>query len=185
LIYIAARFFGGGMVIDDLVYDLNRPASSFVVRLQGIDPAGILSVYPVRGLEVSGLVEGTIPVSFTPEGVTVKDGMLRNAGSSGIIRYLPPEQSGLEQSGLTAYALKVLEEFKYDLLQAAIHYSPDGTLEVNFKLQGKNEQLDPERPMHLNVNTEQNLLSLLRSFEYSNRLEKEMDTRARQRAAGK
>lgn len=111
--------------------------------------------------------------------------MLRNAGSGGIIRYLPPEKSGLEQSGLTAYALKVLEEFKYDLLQAAIHYSPDGTLEVNFKLQGKNEQLDPERPVHLNVNTEQNLLSLLRSFEYSNRLEKEMDTRARQRAAGK
>jgi hypothetical protein len=56
---------------------------------------------------------------------------------------------------------------------------------VNFKLQGKNEQLDPERPVHLNVNTEQNLLSLLQSFEYSNRLEKEMDTRARQRAAGK
>jgi len=182
---IAARFFGGGMAIDDLAYDFNRPASSCVVRLQGIDPAEIFSVYPVRGLEVSGLVEGTIPVSFTPDGVTVKDGMLRNAGSGGIIRYLPPEKSGLEQSGLTAYALKVLEEFKYDLLQAAIHYSPDGTLELNFKLQGKNEQLDPDRPVHLNVNTEQNLLSLLRSFEYSNRLEKEMDTRARQRAAGK
>jgi hypothetical protein len=69
----------------------------------------------VPGLEVSGLVEGTVPVSFTPEGVTVQDGMLRNAGSGGIIRYRPPEKSGLEQSGLTAYALKVLEEFKYDL----------------------------------------------------------------------
>jgi hypothetical protein len=91
LIYIAARFFGGGMVIDDLVYDFNRPASSFVVRLQGIEPAGILSVYPVPGLEVSGLVEGTVPVSFTPEGVTVQDGMLRNAGTVGMIRYLPPE----------------------------------------------------------------------------------------------
>jgi hypothetical protein len=62
-----------------------------------------------------------------------------------------------------------------------VDYLPDGLLTIALQLQGKNPKLEGGRPVHLNITTEQNLLSLLKSLQYSQSLSSELDRKIRNR----
>ena len=59
-------------------------------------------------------------------------------------------------------------------------YQPDGTLNVQFHIEGKSPSLDTNRPVHLNINSEQNVLSLLESLKYTQGLNDELDQRLKE-----
>jgi hypothetical protein len=101
--------------------------------------------------------------------ITVPNGEVRSRAPGGTIHYFPPGGSA-HYSTLPAYALKALEEFNYSILTATPTYSADGTLIIAIHTEGHSPPLETERPVHLNLNTEQNILSLLESLRYSNKL---------------
>ena len=140
----------------------------------------MLTLQQVKGLKVSGSVSGELPIRLDKVGLHVDHGSLHNEQAGGIIEYTPPSKSGLANSPLTGYALKALEEFHYNLLAASADYSPDGTLEVKLHLEGKSPRLDTKRPVHLNITTQQNLLSLVKSLRYSDSLTHEIDREVQQ-----
>ena len=99
---------------------------------------------------------------------------MHSINQGGIIRY-QPSGGTFAESGLTAYALKALEEFRYEQFSARISYQPEGTLIAQLRLVGQSPRLDTQRPVHLNIHTEQNLLSLLKSIRYSQGLSSELE----------
>jgi hypothetical protein len=54
-------------------------------------------------------------------------------------------------------------------------------LTVNLKLQGTSPELETSRPVHLNINTEQNLLSLLKSLRYAEGISAKIDSKVRRK----
>ncbi len=170
-----ASILGGIVSNDSIQIDPQNPDLQTTIRLKNIQLADLLTLQQVKGLQVTGSVHGELPIRLDKAGLHVDNGRLTNEKPGGIIEYTPPGDNGLKNSPLTGYALKALEEFHYNLLSASADYKPDGTLEVKLHLEGKSPKLDTDRPVHLNITTEQNLLSLLKSLQYSDALTNEID----------
>ena len=171
----------GGKVSNDYIHiDPQRPTLRTIIHVHDIHLADLLALQQVKGLKVTGSVSGELPIRLDKEGFHVDSGRLHNEPAGGIIEYTPPGDNGLRDSPLTGYALKALEEFHYNLLAASAKYSPDGNLEVTLHLEGKSPKLDTNRPVHLNITTQQNLLSLIKSLRYSDSLTNEIDREVQQ-----
>ncbi len=168
---------GGRVAADPLTIDPGRPVGRLTLHLAGIDLAEILALHKVKGLQVSGRVNGTLPIEFKGKTVRISQGRLTNTAGGGVVRYVPPDRDSLAGSPLTGYALRALSDFHYHLLRAGVNYRPDGLLGVDFHLEGKSPALDTPRPVHLNISTEQNLLSLLKSLSYSGTISDEIGKR--------
>jgi hypothetical protein len=172
---ISASLFGGTVTDEYLLVDPQRIEVKNTILLHNIDLSELTTTQSIKGLEISGKIDGTLPYSFDDSGLRISEGKLQNTRNGGIIRYTLPEGTGPGDSPLTDYALKALEEFHYDHLSASVQYSPSGELRVGLHLEGKSPKLETSRPVHLNINTEQNVLSLLQSLRYSKTLTDEID----------
>ncbi len=177
---IAARLLGGRVTTSGLTLDPARPGGRFTITISGIDLAEVVRIMQVKDLQVSGTVDGRLPVRLDRKGISVRDGELHNRPPGGAIRYRPEHKGGLAGMELTAYALKAMEDFRYNLLTARVDYRADGQLNVSLHMEGHSPKLETTRPVHLNIHTEQNLLSLLKSLRYSRNLTEELDRSVQQ-----
>jgi hypothetical protein len=174
------EIFGGRFGADEIVFDLNETVNRFVINAKAIDLSAIVAAQQLEDIEVTGRVDGEIPVTFSTEGVFVEHGLFFNNVRAGTIRY---HRSGgsdqLKKNPLTGIALDALKDFRYSHLSADVNYDPDGMLMVSLQLKGTSPELDTTRPVHLNINTEQNLLSLLKSLRYADSIGASIDQRVR------
>ena len=115
------------------------------------------------------------------QGISIEKGIFINNIGNGTIQYKPASGTEqLQQSQLTAIALDALRDFHYSHLSADVNYHPDGNLMVNISLKGISPELDTDRPVHLNINTEQNLLSLLKSLRYTQGINENISNKVQQ-----
>lgn len=175
---LKASLMGGVVSIDPFTHSPGTRIPTLAIRARGLDLAQLIALIKVKGLEVNGRINGYLPVSLANNVFGLEAGEFTGEAEGGTIRYRPP-QSQAEQSGLTAYALQALEEFHYTSLKAPVRYLQDGTLFIDVHLQGKSPRLSATRPVHLNIHTEQNLLSLLKSLRYNRTLTRDLDKQLR------
>ena len=175
---IQTELFGGIISSREIYVDLQDQELDCIVHLDRIDLKEIIKLNEMKGLQVSGILDGTIRAQWKDNQLNIPEGELHSRAPGGTINYLPPGGSdGL--STLPAYAMKALEEFNYDTLVATPTYENDGTLSINIQTKGQSPPLNTNRPVHLNLNTEQNILSLLHSLRYSKNLTDELEQRLR------
>lgn len=171
---IQMELFGGIVSSKHILLDLQQPDLVSTVQLNRIDLNEIIQLSKIKGLTVSGVLDGTITLHVKDRIVTIPTGEFHSRAPGGTISYFPPGGAG-NFSTLPAYALKALEEFNYSLLTATPMYHEDGTLIIAIHTEGHSPQLNTERPVHLNLNAEQNILSLLESLRYSNKITDELE----------
>lgn len=173
---VGMTMLGGTVKGTGLELDLNGPHSQGTITVQDIDLAEIIRLHRTQSLQLTGRIAGSLPYVLDQDGLRIRHARLHNQGQ-GRLQYRPPAGPGKKHSALTGYALKAVEDFRYNLLQASADYSPDGDLELVIHLEGKSPGLETDRPVHLNITTSQNLLSLLRSLRFSQGLTEELDKR--------
>ncbi len=174
------RVFDGLLTGENCRYVPGGSGETCTLSVRNLDLAAILALHQVKGLSVSGRVDGRLPVRFAKTGLSVSGGELHSTGTGGVIRYQPPNEA-LKQSAYSEYTLRVLEDYHYHSLAATLDYQPDGTLVAGLRLQGRNPQMETQRPVHLNLRAEQNVLSLLRSLQYSQGLTSELQQKVQER----
>ncbi|MBG7602810.1 MAG: YdbH domain-containing protein [Gammaproteobacteria bacterium] len=162
--------------------DLNRRTHDFTLALQHIDIAEIVRMHGFEGLNATGKVSGTIPVRLDSKGVSVRKGRIRADKPGGTINYVPDEKGEALKSASvkSEVLLNLLRDFRYDVLDAETEYKPDGQLLMKMQLKGKSPQQYKERPVHLNLTLDQNILSLLKSLRSVNGLNERIDRKVRQ-----
>jgi hypothetical protein len=174
------EILGGTFSADDFAFDLNKNKNHFRIKANNIDLAEIVKTQQLESIEVTGRVDGTIPVEINEQGLFIEHGGLVNAVRAGTIRYNPSAVSDqLRENPLTGIALDALKDFRYSHLSADVNYTPEGILTVNLQLQGTSPELDTDRPVHLNINTEQNLITLLKSLRFSQGISDNIDKNVR------
>ncbi len=174
------EIFGGSFSANDLLYDLNSSTNNFMIKATNIDLAEIVKTQQLEGIEATGRIDGIIPVKLNEEGVFIQDGAFINDVRNGTIRYNPATGTEqLKQNPITGIALDALRDFRYSYLSAGVNFTPEGRLKINLQLKGTSPGLDTSRPVHLNINTEQNLLSLLKSLRYAQGVSKKIDNKVR------
>lgn len=175
-----AEIFGGNLTADKLNYDLNREINKFSIKAHNIDLAEIVKTQQFKDITASGRMDGNIPVEINKAGVFIENGAFINQVRSGTIQYRPTAGTDrLKQNPLTGIALDALKDFHYSYLSADVNFTPEGTLSINLRLKGTSPELKTNRPVHLNINTEQNLLSLLKSLRYAQGISDNIDKKVR------
>ena len=174
------EIFDGAFSSDDFVFDLNRSKNSFKIKATNIDLAQIVETQQLEDIVVTGRIDGTVPVEMNEQGISIQHGAFVNVVRDGTIRYNPAAGADqLKQNPLTGIALDALKDFRYSHLSADVNFTPEGMLTINLQLKGTSPELDTKRPVHLNINTEQNLLSLLKSIRYAEGVSESIDQKVR------
>lgn len=175
------EIFGGSFSADDFVYNPNTNKNRFTISATNIDLAEIVKTQQLENLSVTGRVDGSIPIEINERGIFIEHGALVNAVRAGTIRYdAGAGNEQLKQNPLTGIALDALKDFRYSHLSADVNFTPEGLLTVNLQLKGTSPELDTDRPVHLNINTEQNLITLLKSLRFAQGVSDNIDKRVRQ-----
>ncbi len=174
------EIFGGTFSSDDFTFDFNNKSNGFKIRASNIDLAEIVKTQQLEDITVTGRIDGTIPVWINEKGVMIEHGAFINDVQAGTIRYNPAAGTDqLKQNPVTGIALNALKDFRYSHLSADVNFTPEGMLTINLQLKGTSPELDTKRPVHLNINTEQNLLSLLKSLRFAEGVSESIDQKVR------
>jgi hypothetical protein len=150
-----------------LSVDLANPPAQTTFSLQGLDLAKVLSLEQQQKIQGTGTLNGTLPVTITPVGVTVKDGMVEAQPPGGIIRYgSTPESSRLisETDSNLHLVTQALNNFHYTLLRVGVDYAENGTLFLSARLEGRNPDLKKIPPIHFNLTVQEHIPTLLKSL---------------------
>jgi hypothetical protein len=159
--------FGGTVTSPGLAVDLSNPVAQATVSLHELDLAKILSVEQNQNLQGTGILDGTVPVSITPAGITVKEGVVAALPPGGIIRYgaaLESSKAISETSSQLHLVTQALNNFHYTLLRVGVDYAENGTLLLSARLEGRNPDLKKLPPIDFNLTVQEHIPTLLRSL---------------------
>jgi hypothetical protein len=180
---LQAQALGGQVSGDRIELDLARERNLFTVRVSGLDIAELLKLEQEQGLYGTGIIDGELPLVLSRDGLSMQQGRLAARDPGGVIRYAADERvRALAQGNPNLQLLlDALRDFHYHLLQADVDYAPDGSLDMRVKLEGKNPELEGGRPVHLNINLEENVLMLLRSLRLADEISEKVGEQIQQR----
>jgi len=162
---------------NDLLFDMNNEINDVVLVVNGLDMAEIAELQKLDGLSVTGRLDGYIPVTITTNGVKITEGKIVAQQQGGQIHYRP--QGGtveMEKSAVgSEFVFRIIEDMKYDSLTIEVNYKEDGDMDMKLAIKGKSPKVDEHRPVHFNLNLQQNVLKLLRGLRYAEGLSEEID----------
>ena len=161
------NLFGGTVTSPGLTMDLGSPVFQATVSLHDLDLAKVLSVERNQNLQGTGTLDGTVPVSVTQTGISVKDGLVTALPPGGIIRYgAAPESSKAisETNSQLHLVTQALNNFHYTLLRVGVDYAENGTLLLSARLEGRNPDRKSIPPINFNLTVQEHVPTLLKSL---------------------
>ena len=158
---------GGTVMSQGVRADLAHPPFSFTLLVRQLDLEKVLSLEQQKGLQGSGLLDGSIPITVTSRGVTIQDGQFEARPPGGVIRYeaSPEATKAVTQANANMQlVLRVLNNFHYNVLEGGAQYVEDGTLNLKVRLEGRNPDQKKSPPIHFNLTVQENIPALLKSL---------------------
>ncbi|GKS57529.1 hypothetical protein YTPLAS18_10560 [Nitrospira sp.] len=175
---VSLHILGGRATSEGLRYELAGETHAFTVRLEQLSMQEILSLEQQKGLEGTGVIDGLLPLTLGKSDVTVTNGVIEARPPGGVIRYRPSSGSAEALTGSSSQmnmVLQPLSNFHYNILKSTAQYGSDGTLKLETRLEGRNPDWQQGRPVHFNLNVEENIPALMRSLEIVQGIEKSIE----------
>lgn len=164
---VAMSLFGGLVTSEGARYERSRAVSTPSVVLQGLKVQEILNLEQQKGLEGTGELDGVLPMTVSGGEVTIQNGVIEARPPGGVIRYRPSPESTEALAASNSQmnlVLQPLSNFHYNTLSARVQYAGDGTLKLETKLEGRNPDWQKGRPVHFNLNIEENIPALIKTL---------------------
>lgn len=152
--------FSGDLAMSAVERDLDRPMPPLQLNARHISLTQLFAAFAGDALTGTGFLSGQLPVTIDGQSLTVRDARL-SAEGKGIVRYSGPGSA--LQAENPNIALRALENFHYETLDARLDYAPDGAYHLRITLLGTNPDLYSGAPIRLNLNLEGVLPGLLRA----------------------
>ena len=173
----SAALLGGGVVAEPFSYFPGTGYGSLELRLVELSLSEVLAL---EGDDVTGTgrLNGLIPIALLDNAVSVSGGKIKAAPPGGTIRVSTELSGPTGQPGLD-FALLALKNFDYTLLEAGVDYSENGDLQLAVHLQGRNPEVEAGRPIHYNLNINENIPVLLKSLRLQDQVVRQVERRVR------
>ena len=173
----SAALLGGGVVAEPFSYFPGTGYGSLELRLVELSLSEVLAL---EGAEVTGTgsLNGAIPIALLDNAISIKGGKVQAAPPGGTIRVSAELSGPTGQPGLD-FALLALKNFDYSLLEAQVDYAESGDLQLAVHLQGSNPEVEAGRPIHYNLNINENIPVLLRSLRLQDQVVRQVERRVR------
>jgi len=178
-----AESFGGIISADIIDIDFNRENNPFILQFNHFDIKRLLELEQSQGLSGTGLIDGKLPFDYSSKGLSMLNGHIEARIPGGVLQYAATDsiKSMAQSNPNMKLLLGALSNFNYSHLNAKTNYSPDGKLVLNVALKGNNPDFQQGKPIHLNVNVEENILTLLRSLQLGDKLSDSISERLNKR----
>ncbi|MGV6476015.1 intermembrane phospholipid transport protein YdbH family protein [Azotobacter vinelandii] len=161
--------------------DLSTGSASLPLRLEGLQLGELFRLYPAEGLAGRGTLDGRLPLLVGPAGVRIEQGRLDNRGP-GILQFRSERIRTFARSNpAMKLVADALENFHFSRLSSDLGYDEQGKLRMGLRLEGRNPALEKGRPIHFNINLEEDIPALLTSLQLSDRVSERIRQRVQQR----
>ena len=175
-------FADGNLAAEPFTYAFDETDHSMVLLASDLDFAALMTEIPLEGLEVSGRLDGRMPLRLTDDTIAIDNGELRTRGP-GIIRYdIDPVDVDQEDESI-ALLLAAVRNFHYNEIIMTLNGTLGDELQVGLRIQGANPDLYDGYPIALNVNVSGALADILRRGLTGERLIRRAEEYFRERAA--
>ncbi|MGR5129293.1 YdbH domain-containing protein [Photobacterium swingsii] len=149
---------------------LNVPPQN--IRVHGLDLAALIQLLEQEDIELTGIVDGVIPLAIEDGAPSIKSGHLHSRYPGGILRYLEGSaiDQNVEAAGENSILVvgKILKNYNYHSLAIDLDYSKDGQLNASSRFKGFNPSFQNGRPVHLNLNVQDDIPALLKTINAIN-----------------
>ena len=175
---VSAHTLGGRVSSPRINLDPARPSTRFTLKVDGVQLDRLLQLEQQPGLEGTGVLDGSIPITLNGKTVTVHEGHVAVRPPGGVIRFAPLDETRqmlIRAKPEMELVLRALENFRYDVLRATVNYREDGTLSLETRLEGKNPDMTESPPVHFNLNVEENIPALLQSVRVVKDIEQRLE----------
>lgn len=177
-----ASVMGGMLRLDPGQWDLQQSKQVFPLHLQGLDLNQFFTLYPAEGLAGSGLIDGQLPLSIGPAGIEIEQGHLRARAPGGRLEFHSARLRALGRSNPAMQLVtRSLENFHFTTLNSQVNYDRDGKLLLALRLEGRNPEIEQGRPIHFNINLEEDIPTLLASLQLTDKVNEIIKRRVQQR----
>lgn len=168
---LESEFLGGRLWLAPGQLDFTQAKQSVLLELKDIDLARLLAEHPAGDLVGSGRISGRIPIELSAAGVQVAQGTLSAAEPGGRLQYRSERAAALAASSPgMKLVTDALDDFHYTVLSSEVTYSDTGTLLLGVRLEGSSPAVEAGRPIHFNINLEEDLPALIYSLQLANQL---------------
>ncbi len=176
----SAGFMGGSLGIEHVDYDMGKKTAETELVLNNIPLQKLLDMQGMKKIFATGSIKGRIPVIMNDGVFEIPTGSI-DADQTGKIIYSTTAEERAAANESMRFTYEALSNFLYSELISSISMTPDGQSLIRLELKGVNPSFQGGRPVHLNLNVEQNLLDLLKSLAISTNIEQAISEKALQK----
>ncbi|KJY87622.1 hypothetical protein CWB89_15760 [Pseudoalteromonas piscicida] len=169
---INAQVFAGNVEIDEV--SLVSTPQVVQVSLDKLSLELIAASGHDAGVELKGLISGTLPVQLSSSGVRIDSGKIHSVGegllkveNNASINALKEQQPSLQT------VIGVLDELTIEQLSSGVNLSEDGWLDLDVKITGINKL--QQQPVNFNYTHSENVFTLLRALRLSDEITREVE----------
>lgn len=178
---LQAELLGGQVKVKDVQFDLLNPEVKTQIDIERLDLAAILELEQQEGLSGEGRLSGNFPMHYKNGELTISDGHLNSLSPGGKILFTPTQSVAAYAAtniGLKT-AIEALGNFHYQQLDIKLDYLTDGTALLKTRLKGNNPDWNKGHPIDFTINIEENVLQLLKTLQFTDKLTKTVEKRYR------
>jgi len=164
-VYSAQWPLGEGYIsLDPFDWIYSNTTNRVVMRIEKVSIGEFLKDVGNGSLEVTGDLEGTLPILLSGIDVQVENGELF-VKNGGIVRYQSQQtNAAAENNEYAGMAFEALKDLHYRELIIKMDGPLDGSLDVGLKFDGNNKEVLGGQPFLFDVNIQGELLNIARNF---------------------
>lgn len=179
---VEAALMGGTLQLAPGQWSLAAEPLLFPVQVQGLELEQLFILYPTEGLAGSGTLDGHLPLQISSQGVTIEQGQLAARAPGGQLQFHSERIRALGRSNPAMQLVtQSLEDFRFTTLSSQVNYDQQGKLALAMRLEGQNPAIEQGRPIHFNINLEEDIPTLLASLQLTDKVSDIIKQRVQQR----
>jgi translocation and assembly module TamB len=129
-------FASGTLAMTPTTITLGAEETQFILTLQDVDAAELISTFEIPDLAATGTVEGNFPLLLTRRSAFIQNGVLRASAEGGTIAYTG--NAGGDAAGPARIAFDALRNFRYDALSLTLDGDLNGEVVSSIEFSGHN-----------------------------------------------
>jgi len=177
-----AALMGGTLQLAPGQWSLAAEPLLFPVQVQGLELEQLFILYPTEGLAGTGTLDGRLPLQISSQGVTIEQGQLAARAPGGQLQFHSERIRALGRSNPAMQLVtQSLEDFRFTTLSSQVNYDQQGKLALAMRLEGQNPAIEQGRPIHFNINLEEDIPTLLASLQLTDKVSDIIKQRVQQR----
>lgn len=177
-----AALMGGTLQLAPGQWSLAAEPLLFPVQVQGLELEQLFILYPTEGLAGTGTLDGRLPLQISSQGVTIEQGQLSARAPGGKLQFHSERIRALGRSNPAMQLVtQSLEDFRFTTLSSQVNYDQQGKLALAMRLEGQNPAIEQGRPIHFNINLEEDIPTLLASLQLTDKVSDIIKQRVQQR----